>query len=179
MRTSLKHPEFVSTAEQHRRRYKERLSQPYPQVHKIVLRSVDRDAGSTKMRATFSGVSIPASLGMPAALYLDSFVLPLPNTGNPPDIAMEVRIAGVSHPRSYDTSNKSPSDLLALVSGYTFQNQGQSFDSVGIPITDPNQFNNRPLTIYFQSIDGTALATFAGEWALVLNIVSYDENTPY
>lgn len=151
---------------------------PYPQYFKVVLRSADRDAGSTKINARFSGVALNAPFQCPAVLIVESFRLTNADSGALTNGVLELRLRGVNQPRTWDSSTKSASDLLLTVKGYDYQCGSATVDSIGVPVTDPNLFQNNNLNVYFKTSDNAALADFAGDWVLVLNVVALDGSVP-
>lgn len=179
--TALKNlPYFTNPAVQTRGRHIEHLGQGYPQYHRVVLRSVDRDAGSSRVNALFGGVTVQEALKVPGVLFVESFTLENADSSAQATRVLELRLRGFTHPRSWDSARKGPSDLLAAWTGYSYQNQGGSADAVGVPITDPQQLQSRCLNPYFTAGDGTALTDFTGDWTLVLAVVCYgDHEMPY
>jgi hypothetical protein len=147
-------------------------------MFRIVLRSTDKDAGTTNTNATFSGVVLNERISTPAVLQVNSFTLQNADSGALNNAVYEIRLGGIQHPRSFDSSNKTATDLLAVVGGYNYQNQSTSVDGIGLPITSPNQFQYANLNIYFRSTDNAAL-TFTGNWTLVLDLIAYDDSIPY
>ena len=154
------------------------ITRAYPQYHRIVLRSVDKDAGSTNINARFSGVTLNERFTAPAILQVNSFTIQNSDSGALTNAVIEVRLGGILHPRSFDSSNKTATDLLCVANGYNYYNQSPSADAIGLPITDPNQFQHANLNVYLRSTDNTTL-TVAGNWTLVIDIVNYDTSIPY
>lgn len=147
-----------------------RHSQPLPNYQRIVLRSADRDAGSSRVDARFSGVAVQAPLDIPAVLFVESFCMDDKDTGALAGTVLEARLRGVQHPRSWDSRTKGASDLLAAWLGYEAPVGQGTGDTVGILVSDPSLFNNRTLNVYFTGADNAALADFAGDWTLVLGV---------
>ena len=176
-----KHKEFMTTATYPKVEHPQSpITRPFPSYYRIVLRSEDRDAGSTKSNACFSGVTVPECFSTPAVLVVNSFNLENADSSALVNNAFEIRLGGVMHPRSYDTSTKSATDLLCVYNGYVYQNQSQSADAVGLPITNPNQFQNCILNVYFKVPSSSLypVANFVGNWTLVLDIIAYDGSHP-
>lgn len=174
------HKEFISTLAPPTQHERHSISRPAPQFNRIVLRSIDRDAGSTRHNAFFSGVSINERLSAPAVLIVNSFNLENGDSGAWSNTVLELRLRGITQSRSWDSSNKTATDLLCAFQGYNYQNQGASSDAIGLAVTNPNQFQNANLNVYFTSADDNSFTSdFAGEWTLVLDIVSYDDSLAY
>lgn len=174
------HKEFVTTGLEPKPHHEiKAISRPYPQFFRIVLRSADRDSGSTKINAQFSGVAMPERFSAPAVLIVNSFTLENADSSALVNNALELHLGGIVHPRSFDSANKTATDLLCVVNGYSYINQNPAADSVGLPITDPNQFQNAHLNVYFKNTGGSALSDFTGDWCLILDIISYDNSMAY
>ena len=174
------HKEFIATATAPTAHHQMTpITRPYPSYFRIVLRSVDRDAGSTNTNAYFSGVTLNKRFSTPAVLVVNSFSLENADSGAQANNILELRLGGVPHPTSFDTSNKSATDLLCVVNGYTYQNQSPTADAVGLPIIDPNQFQNSRVNVYFKYAGNEAMTTFTGNWTLVLDLIALDGSLAY
>lgn len=172
------HKEFLTTGAAKHHHEITPVNRPYPQYFKVVLRSADRDAGSTKLDARFSGVAINAPFQTPAVLVVESFRLSHTSNATLVNSVIELRLRGINQPRTWESSTKSASDLLTTFKGYEYQNGSACVDSIGVPVTDPNLFQNNSLNVYFTTGDNSALTEFAGEWVLVLNVVALDGSVP-
>ena len=174
------HKEFVTTATAPKAQHEMTpITRPYPSYFRVVLRSVDRDAGSTKINARFSGVTVNKRFSTPAVLVVNSFSLENADSGTQTNKILELRLGGVLHPTSFDTSNKTATDLLCVVNGYTYQNQSPTADAVGLPIIDPNQFQNANLNVYFKYAGNGSMFDFTGDWTLVLDLIALDGSLAY
>ena len=149
-----------------------RQSGPLPNYQRIVLRSADRDAGSSRVDARFTGVAVQAPLDIPAVLFVESFCMDDKDTGALVGTVLEARLRGVHHPASWASRTKGASDLLAAWLGYEAPLGPGTGDCVGILVTDPSAFNNRTLNVYFTGAGSAPLADFQGDWVLVLGVAS-------
>jgi hypothetical protein len=173
-----KHKEFITTADPPYHHEKNKISRPYPSYRKLVFRSVDRDAGSLRINARYSGVTLNEKLTTPAVLIVESFQMANADSGALNNTVLELRMAGLINGRSWDSKTKANSDLMCAFKGYSFQNGSVNVDTVGIPVYDPNAFQNALINIYFTTNDGTTINDFVGDWTLVLNIVALDDSVP-
>jgi hypothetical protein len=169
----LKQKEFMTTLEMDKGRNMNRAS---PQFYRIVIRSKDRTSG-TRSNAIFSNINFNEYFSSSAVLFADTFILQNKDTNALVGESIEISIKGIPQPRTFDTGTMSATEVLCAFTGYSYQNQSPDSNAVGIPILNPTQFQNQPINIYFKKTDGTALADFAGDWVLVLNVVSYDGST--
>lgn len=179
-----KHPlykEFFTTNDPPAHHEKRLVTRPYPQYYRIVLRSVDRDAGSLRVNAQFTQVTLPERFTTPAVLFVESFNVLDADSGATSELTYEIRLNGLTHPRSWDSSTHSATNLLAVVHGYDYYNQSPSLDAVGLPITDPNQFQHANLQINLQPVNSDTANNgdwLASDWTLVLAIVAIDDSIP-
>lgn len=162
-----------SELEIHHHRRKNIVKTPYAQYFKIVLRSVDRDSGTSKTLARFSNVTLPDFFHKQAVLLVESFVCTSGDMGS-----VELHLPELLQPRSYNSKTKGASDTLATFTG-DYQNGSVNVDTLGVPITDQSFFQNKNLTIYFTNPTNGSVATPTGEWVLTLAIASLDESLPY
>lgn len=173
------HKEFMSPTVNKPHHETAPVSRPFPQFYRIILRSKDRVAGSTRNNAVFHNVTISERLKCPTVLFVESFSMENKDSGAYTNEVLEMRLTGLPQPRTWDSTTQTTTDLLAVVSGYTYYHSSPNSDSVGIPITDPNQFQNSSINIYFRKADSTPFADdFAGDWTLVLDVVTYDGSVP-
>ena len=172
------HKEFLPASVNKAHREIDRISRPYPQFYRIVLRSTDRVSG-TRNNAFFNNITINERLKCPTVLFVESWNMEVKDNGLYNDEVLEIHLGGIPQSRTWDSSSQTTTDLLCVTSNYIYYNQSPSVDSVGIPITDPNQFQNASLNIYFRKADGSAFSNdFAGDWTLVLDLVTYDGSVP-
>ena len=99
------HKEFITTGLEPKPHHEiKAISRPAPQFFRIVLRSANRDSGSTKINAQFSGVAMPERFSAPAVLIVNSFTLENADSSALVNNALELHLGGIVHPRSFDSS---------------------------------------------------------------------------
>lgn len=176
-----KHPEYMLTSSEiTKKRDIEKVTKPYPQYIRIVLRSKDKTSG-TFTDATFQNINVPERFHESAVMMVESFNMSNKDSGALNGDLVELRIRNIPHCRSFDSSNGGATDLLACFTGYSYQGQSPSVDGVGVPITNFTQLQNTPMNVYLRKTDGTAFA--AGQladanWVLVLAIIPLDNSVP-
>lgn len=157
-----------------------KITRPYPQFSRLVLRSKDIAYGTTK--DAFFNISGVDKLHAPAVLMVESFYLQDEDTAsNLAKRVLEIHLRGLSQPRSWDSSKKGTTDVLCTLLGYSYENKSPSADGAGVPVTDPNFLQQGVLNFYFTKGDGSAFSAdeFKGDWVMTLLIVPYDESTVY
>lgn len=160
----------------------------YPQYFKLVLRSRDRDAGSTKSHAKFSNVKMPDSLGENAVFMVESFQLTF---GDDAGIEqLEVHMPELMQPLSWSSRTKNVTDLICVTDSFgSYTNGSCNVDGLGVPILDRNFFRNNQLSIVITTPENESgyprhdedqwpNEALRGEWVLVAYIVSLDETVP-
>lgn len=176
-----KHLEYMLTSSEiTKKRDIEKVSKPYPQYVRIVLRSKDRTSG-TFADATFQNINVPERFHGSAVLMVETFNMSNKDSGALNGELVELRIRNIPHCRSFDSSNGGATDLLASFTGYSFQSQSPSVDGVGVPITNLTQLQNTPMTVYLRKTDGSGFAAGQlnnADWVLVLAVIPLDNSVP-
>lgn len=176
-----KKPFFVPTGEELKPgRAIEKITKPYPQFYKLVLRSyaVDNDNTGSKLDVHFK-IEMPDRLHGAGILMVDSVAIEKHlDTASLEDEVIEVLINGLPQPRSYDSLTKTSTNSLVTFKGYYYQCQSPNYGGSGIPITDLNMLQNQILNIKFQRIGAQAFKAgqFTGEWIMTLLVIPTDES---
>lgn len=156
---------------------------PYPQYFKLVLRSKDRDSGSTKVDAKFSDVKLPDSFGENSVFFVESFNLTLGETIK----QVNVHIPELIQPLSWSSRTKNVTDVVCVTDTVgCYFNGSCNVNGVGVPMLDRNFFRNNQLSVVLSTPDGEHgrprngedyfdPVTLSGEWVLVAYIVTLDE----
>jgi hypothetical protein len=75
-------------------------------------------------------------------------------------------------PLTYHSGTKGPTDIIATLKGreyYTYP----TFESCGVPLTDPSFFNNKVFTVRITSNNFDVINAIDGDW--ILTLVIYEE----
>lgn len=164
----------------------------YPQYFKLVLRSKDRDTGSTKSYAKFSDVKMPEGFSAPTVFMVESFNITLAQDGYgfPVFENLEVHLPELLQTRSWSSRTKNVTDVICVTdANASFYNGSCNVNSLGVPILDNNFFRNNQISIVLGTpenesgrprADEDLLDTtkIVGEWVLVAYIVCLDESVP-
>jgi hypothetical protein len=149
----------------------------YAKYYKIVLRSRDAQYWSnnnlndgTPNLHRFSEITFPEGIDGNATLIMDSFVAE--NRNGELDGGYTVHIKELMQPRTWGTDRQGTTDMVFAGKGSVWQNGSVGEMSCGIPITNPTQFRNTPLTVQINSIKllDPAFAV-VGDWCLTFWIV--------
>lgn len=160
-----------------------------PQFHRIVLRSADRDAGSSLSYAKFSNVKMPEGVNGNAVLVLESFVIQRDFAANAYPDPLEIHLPELLQMRSWSSTTKNVTDIIGVIPYNGFFQRDVTIDSAGIPILDHNFFRNNRLSVIISNplnetgnpIRPNEVAyTDSGEfaWTMILNIICYDDSIP-
>ena len=140
----------------------------FPKFYKIVLSSTDKVSG-TNASANFL-INLPTPLPKNAVLCVKDFACRFLAGSTYTCI---VSIPQLLAPNSYQSSNNGASDiLLTTIGSQSFSNDLQ-VGSVGVPITNPNFFTNKLITVNVDCLETTAESL--GNWILMLYNYGYDE----
>lgn len=163
----------------------------YPQYFKLVLRSKDRDVGSTKTYAKFSDVRMPEGFSAPAVFMVESFnMTQTKDAYSPLFFSLEVHIPELLQPRSWSSRTKNASDVICVTNeNGSYFNGSCNVNSLGIPILDNNFFRNNQISVYLSTTENESGAPRAdedlfdtdnvlGEWVLVAYCVCLDDSVP-
>lgn len=170
-----KHNEFMpSSALQVRGRDIEKITRPYPQFYRIVLRSDDLSSGNEE-NAWFSNITMGERFSTPATLQVESFAVEK-SAGNAGlvDAVYEIKL-NLPQPRTWDSASKSTTYTVAVVKGHSYQ-QTPAVHNVGVPILDPLALQNQPINVTFKRAGVTDINFDNQSWVLVLAVVAFDDS---
>ena len=144
-----------------------------PRVHKIVLNSADRAAG-TNANAYFTNVRLPDTFKRQAVIAAASWHAYNNDAGHATDRVYNVHLDGVFHPNSYSSRTGSTTDILFTTTGYKYDQMCTTDNTIGIVALDPTVFVNKSLNVIVESpIDPTLVWT--APW--VLTLIIYEHST--
>lgn len=141
----------------------------YPRVHKIILNSEDRAAGTSRSNATFHNVSLPENFRRQAVLMAASWrAIPSDSSINVAAV-YHVHLTGFDHPNSWSSKTKRPTDILFTATGYTWS-QPCTIDNLSASVVmDPTAFVGKSLTVLVESPCDTNFS-WNVQWTLTLLI---------
>jgi len=164
------------------------ISRAYPSYFRLVLRSIDRDSGSSKGHASFSHINLPEGFGSaPAVLMVESCVFAQATTLFNDYGAINMHIPQIIQQRSFTTAYDSPSDHVATVCAPGTLQNSCTVDSLGIQLPSSDLFRHGRLSVYLSTPAGHTgaprkaadlpldLSSWSGEWQLILAIVALDK----